>query len=313
MTDKNKVHEDEIDLKELFNTIWRYRYFIVAVTFLITAVAVVYAYTKTPIYEVKSTIRIGKINDTLLDNPQAIAQTASIVFNVGQPKSSSQEGEPQITQIVVSKDNNEFINISSEGLSNEDALVKNKSVLKFLQEEYKGKIKEYKMSINMKMDALDEQLIFLQEVQLQSYEKKIASYRKKYNEYNNAIDKLNEQNIDDATENLIVATQLLSYQNLILNTQNSIENLMLEKERIENKDIPRLNREIALQEQKLSKNNLRDFEVVGEYIVNDYPIKPKKRLIVVVAFVTGVILSIFAIFLIDFFKKIKEDEKDDAV
>jgi uncharacterized protein involved in exopolysaccharide biosynthesis len=48
--------------------------------------------------------------------------------------------------------------------------------------------------------------------------------------------------------------------------------------------------------------------VVGEYIAKDYPIKPKKRLIVTVAFVTGFILSIFLVFFIEFIKGFKEEE-----
>jgi uncharacterized protein involved in exopolysaccharide biosynthesis len=44
--------EDEIDLKELFKTIWAKRMFIVAFTFVVTICAGIYAYNKTPIYEV---------------------------------------------------------------------------------------------------------------------------------------------------------------------------------------------------------------------------------------------------------------------
>lgn len=38
-------------------------------------------------------------------------------------------------------------------------------------------------------------------------------------------------------------------------------------------------------------------------MTNDFPAKPKKSLIVAVAFVTGFILSIFLVFLINFIRK----------
>ena len=45
-------------------------------------------------------------------------------------------------------------------------------------------------------------------------------------------------------------------------------------------------------------------------MTNEYAIKPKKKLIVVVAFITGFILSIFMVFFIEFIKGIRiEDDK----
>ena len=43
---------------------------------------------------------------------------------------------------------------------------------------------------------------------------------------------------------------------------------------------------------------------------NNTPIKPKKRLVIIVAFVTALILSIFIIFFIEFIKGGKEEERD---
>ena len=45
------LQEDEIDLRELFKTIWARRFFVIAFTLVVTVLAAVYAYTKTPIYE----------------------------------------------------------------------------------------------------------------------------------------------------------------------------------------------------------------------------------------------------------------------
>jgi len=55
----NYIQEDEIDLKELFRTILKYKKFILIFTFSITILSIIFVYMKTPIYEVKSNIQIG--------------------------------------------------------------------------------------------------------------------------------------------------------------------------------------------------------------------------------------------------------------
>jgi len=57
--------------------------------------------------------------------------------------------------------------------------------------------------------------------------------------------------------------------------------------------------------------NYKNSEIVGEIMTNDYPSKPKKKLIVVVAFITGLILSIFLVFFIEFLKGMKEEDTRD--
>jgi uncharacterized protein involved in exopolysaccharide biosynthesis len=56
--------------------------------------------------------------------------------------------------------------------------------------------------------------------------------------------------------------------------------------------------------------NYKNSEIVGQVITNDYPTKPKKKLIVAVAFIAGFILSIFLVFIINAFRK--EDDKATA-
>jgi capsular polysaccharide biosynthesis protein len=49
---------------------------------------------------------------------------------------------------------------------------------------------------------------------------------------------------------------------------------------------------------------------IGAYIVNENSIAPKKKLIVIVAFVTGFIFSIFFVFLRDFIIHFNDDLKE---
>jgi uncharacterized protein involved in exopolysaccharide biosynthesis len=56
-------------------------------------------------------------------------------------------------------------------------------------------------------------------------------------------------------------------------------------------------------ELSLSGNSIKKTEVIGDVMVSSYPVKPKKRLIVMVAFVTGLILSIFSVFFYNFVRQ----------
>lgn len=59
---------------------------------------------------------------------------------------------------------------------------------------------------------------------------------------------------------------------------------------------------------KISPANITRTHIIGKVLQNDYPIKPKKKLIIIVAFITGLILSIFFVFFIEFIKDFKEEK-----
>ena len=47
--------------------------------------------------------------------------------------------------------------------------------------------------------------------------------------------------------------------------------------------------------------------VIGSISISEDPIKPKKKLIVVVAFITGLMLSIFLAFFLEFIQGVKRE------
>jgi LPS O-antigen subunit length determinant protein (WzzB/FepE family) len=187
--------------------------------------------------------------------------------------------------------------------------------------------------------SIDDKIKFLLNFKLNTIESKIDFHSKKLDEYAKEVDKLYKktQNGVDASTVAISSIQMLNYQNLILNSQNAIEDLKterqliltetipglkVEKENIINEKIRKLqhvidvelvSKKIALNEQitrlnyDISKHNIKPSELIGEYIVKDHPIKPKKSLIVTVAFVTGLILSIFFVFFLEFIRNEKSE------
>ena len=89
MKDREYIQEDEIDLRELFKTIWEKKLFVILFTSIVTLIAIIYVLVKNPIpvYQGKVFLEIGKIQSqtfgqSLFDNPTDLAQILSIEYKV---------------------------------------------------------------------------------------------------------------------------------------------------------------------------------------------------------------------------------------
>jgi len=187
---------------------------------------------------------------------------------------------------------------------------------------------------------INEKINFIKNIKIPALYAKIKFYTNNLKKYNVAINNIykNNNNNKDSTTTILSSIQMVNYQNLILNLENKIEDLKVEikknyketipnlqrkRENIKNDNIRKLehrltidlpNKKKQLQKQieqlkfNMSAQNIQNFHVVGHYIVHDYPVKPKKKLIIIVAFITGLILAIFMVLFLEFTKSTKEEE-----
>lgn len=119
------------------------------------------------------------------------------------------------------------------------------------------------------------------------------------NEKDNTIN-LKIKNLENAKLN-ILNVDIKDLENQKLNVSNERIKKLEDKISVElQAKISQLNEEIDTLSFKKSEQNLSNTKLVGQYIVNDFPIKPKKSLIIAVAFVTSFIISIF---LVNFMRK----------
>jgi capsular polysaccharide biosynthesis protein len=359
--ENNVIYEDEIDLRELFQTIWNKRKFVVTCTLLITLFAVIYSFSVTKIYEVKSNIQIGYINDKLLIESDTLSKTINLLYD----KQNVHKDKAYLEKVLIDKKANKFLTIITHGMSNEKALEINKEIVKFVKQQNKKDIDNYIFNINQSIEnnkrqiqriedkeksdlkrsiellmthevkKVDE-LIFQKNRIIETLNEKIKFTSVKLEEYNNQIKKLykSAQNKSD-TIAMIASIQMVNYQNLILNAQEKLEDYKLKIENIRNLEIVDLNRKkenistdklkdlnyklnISLNEkikdlefkiktlQFQKENSIKNTSLIGDYIISKNPIKPKKSLIIIVAFVTGFILSIFLVFLMQFIKGLRK-------
>ncbi|MFX4281052.1 Wzz/FepE/Etk N-terminal domain-containing protein [Aliarcobacter butzleri] len=81
MQNQKYLQEDEIDLRELFKTLWKYKMFILIFTSMITFIALIYVLLKNPIpiYQGKMYLEIGQIQNKNFV-PVAIEKVTDLAF-----------------------------------------------------------------------------------------------------------------------------------------------------------------------------------------------------------------------------------------
>lgn len=307
MQENKNLIEDEIDLRELFQIIWNKKILIIFFTLFITIISGFYIHLKTSIYEVKSYIEIGFIDKEILEDSNSIEQKLRVIFSMDDFNIELNNLENGIVSSIRQiKNVKNLLEIKTEAYSNEVALTKNKEVLNYLQNLYEPKIEQYKVIINNDILNTKREINFIQEKMKSIYEK-ILLNTDSLNNYIKEVNKLNKTlESDKSSSSLIISIQLLNYQNLIANTQNEIKDLELQIIELKTRTT-QLNEKIEILSFKRSEQNLSNMRLLGEYILNNNPIKPKKSLTITVSFISGFIVSIFLVFLLNFINNSKKE------
>jgi len=180
-----------------------------------------------------------------------------------------------ITSISTVKGTSNFINIKSESTSNKLASNEINKIVTYMQSKHRAELENIIGNRKSKITSIDRQISTIKNKQLE------------------LLSSSNNKNLN-GNEALLNSLQLITMINGKLGIL-SISELIKEKTELD---------------LLLNKRNYKNSEIVGHIITNDYPIKPKKKLIVTVAFIAGFILSIFLVFIMNAFRK--EDDKVSA-
>ncbi|OCL87352.1 Wzz/FepE/Etk N-terminal domain-containing protein [Arcobacter porcinus] len=127
MIEKIVKYEDEIDLRELFKTIWIYKKLILILTSLITIISIIYVLQKNPvpIYKGSLYMEIGTIQDknfepTVIENANDLAYILNLEFDVEAlvPKKVSTNKETKIIEIYFENEDKDKIQKILEEIKN---------------------------------------------------------------------------------------------------------------------------------------------------------------------------------------------------
>ncbi|QKF76859.1 Wzz/FepE/Etk N-terminal domain-containing protein [Arcobacter defluvii] len=316
MDNKADILEDEIDLKELFKTIWNKRVFILIVTSVITLLTIVYVNIKTPIYEVKALIEIGtyktETNQNIsIDDADILAKKLSTIFI--DLRKNINDKEFEITKTIPLKGMKNFIEISSEAKSNTDAINGLNEVIEYIKKDHLLILNDIKEKNEAELKNLELTIKNIKEDKIVNIDKKIELYTQNILNLEEQMKYVTEvlQNITklDPSISALKLMEKRDISNAIIENKSTLFDLTEQKENLLNVQINKLLERKKLFEALLLPYNLKNSEIVGKILVDDKPIKPKKLLIIVVAFVTGFILAIFAVFFMQFINNMRKEEK----
>lgn len=321
---EEKVYvEDEIDLRVLFKTIWDKRVFILVFTFVVTLLAVVYVSIKTPIYEVKALLEIGSykteivnnqgqtsIETVTLDDASELSKKLSMIFI--DLKENEKDKEFEITKINLSKGLKNFIEVSSESTSNDLGIKGLNEIVTYTKAIHSKLLKDVKEKNDLEIKNIDLLISNIQTDKIVNINKKIGLYDQNIinleEQMKSVIETLKNMNTLDYSITALKLMEKRDISNEIISNKSKLYDLIEEKENLINIDLNKLLERKKLLETLSLPHNFKNTEVVGNILTGDNPIKPKKALMVVVAFVTGFILSIFMVFIIQFINSMRKEK-----
>ncbi|MEA2050816.1 MAG: Wzz/FepE/Etk N-terminal domain-containing protein [Campylobacterota bacterium] len=309
--------EDEIDLRELFQTIFKNKKFIIIFTSIITILSIVYVLLKTPIYEAKAIIKMGEYkldnnaNSIVLDESSKLSQELNILFI--DILENEKNRISWIENISTLKKEKAFLSLSSHAVSNELAIEELNKVVKYIQNKHQKILNDIKFKRETNIKNLNKKIDKIKNRELPIISKKINMYKNDIVIYEKNLEKLlsHFDEIKNKTPSLAML-ELNEQRHLTEMIFKLRQDLIIAEDKkftLENETLETLKEDIEYIEILLKPYNYRNSEVVGKIMTNEYSVKPKKKLIVVVAFVTGLILSIFLVFFIEFIRNSKKDDE----
>lgn len=328
MQENKLLAEDEIDLRELFKTIWAKKVFITIFTFVITVLAAIYAYTKTPIYEAKALVEIGeyktnKVTEgregkkiyssefTKISVDDAATLEKKLTTLYVDMEKNIKNKTSEITSITLAKGLKNFLEIKSEAISNDEAKKEILKILTFVQAEHEKILDDAKKQRELELKNIDLQISDIKSKSVALIDKKLeigTITLENLKEQLRLVDE-NLKRIDTLNPSL-AALKLMEKKDITTSiSELTVKNFELEEKKDEllTTSLYKLEEDKKIVETILLPHNYKNTQIVGEIMTNDFPAKPKKSLIIAVAFVTGFILSIFMVFFVQFFQGMRKE------
>jgi LPS O-antigen subunit length determinant protein (WzzB/FepE family) len=322
ITEKNYYQEDEIDLKELFNTLWFKKNLIIGITATITILAGIYAFNKTPIYEATALVEIGNYklhnnnnnnnNKASLDSANELVKKLNILF-IDMLK-NEKDRKFEITSISTPKKVNNFVEIKAEAISNELASQQILKVVSYIKNKHQKILDDVTNRRELEIKNIETKIYNIKNKEVKLLTEKINIQQANLDDYKLQLNTIGKNIKDIENSNpALTALKLMEKRDLssfILELNLQLMDMRNKKDELQTTSINQLFEKKQLVASMMLPHNYKNSEIVGQVITNDYPAKPKKKPIVAVAFIAGFILSIFLVFIMNAFRK--EDDRVSA-
>jgi len=300
------IEEDEIDLRELFATIWKHKIFIAVFVFIVTSLTIFYVLSKPNEYKVYTVLAPQEQSKSInLGGLGALASMAGVNIGGGSGVTPDVAFEQLLNDYAFMK---EFIikrgldkKLKSYELEkdyvfafNYDGIYellksdKKSDEINFYEDIYKPFVKRFNISTDKKTGLIT--VSFIHPSRHFAYDILVAFLE-------DGTKFLVNKNLQD------INAQIKKYQKELENTNN----IELKSE------LAKLISSLIKQKVYINSSKYYKVKVVTDPYIPDVKdkAKPKRGLIVIVAFVTSFILAIFLVFFIEFIKNSKEEGENE--
>ncbi len=344
MTDKNTVQSDEIDLVEVFTTLYKRKLLIILTTIIVACLGIAYTFIATPWYKAEATIEIGSYNDAKTSKKKYLEKGKNIekLLNVRYIDvfKNIKGRDSKISSISSSKGAEQFILISAMGKSNKLAIKEVKTLISNLRLQHKSIIDEIISNKQSALDDLDLDILninnntvigikaninYITKTKIPSLNKKIIATKQELDEAKIQLEKaINNLTNNNASLAALRLTQIQALQSKISLNEIKIINFNSSKELIVSVSLPKLKRNLdkinkidipKIDEQRkliylsMQSHNYRNTDIIGDIITRKSPAKPRRLIISFISIILGGVLGIFLALFLEFIKTIKQRSK----
>ena len=297
---RREIADDEIDLVELFLILWKRKWMIVIVILLVTVTAAGISFLMPKVYEVTAIIEPGKdAEGQIITTPQAIRE--NIVGGAYDQKIAEKLG---LTLDTVSRfkasvpKQTDLVKISIDSTEPQQAT----QILQELLVNITADIQE-KLNIEIKKSQNEIKKIQMKDgfllANINLLKEQIAQIKVKMAELEKDRKTATASPKGDAMAVLLYSNEIQDQQVYINDLQEKLTNTLNQRSQ--------LKLDIANVQLKLSA--IKGTNISKRPSSSDKPIKPKKTLIVALAFVLGFMGSVMLAFFAEFMAKVRREQK----
>lgn len=310
-----QYYEDEIDLRKLAYILLASKKLVIGTTILITFLAGIYAFNKTPTYEASALVEIGNYkldnnnNKLLLDSAPDLVKKLNILFI--ELYKNEKGRDFKISSISTVKNSNKFIEIKAQATSNQIATREATKVVENIQARHQVILNDIKNRRELEIRNINTRIDNIKNKEVPLLLEKIKLQQVNLHDYKSQLDQANIviNNIEN-TNPALTALKLMEKRDLssfVVDLNLQLMDMRNNIDRLEITAINDLIEQRALIESMLMPHNYKNSTVIGRVVTSNHPVAPKKKLIVAVAFIASLMLSIFLVLLLNAFKQ--EDEQ----
>mgnify|MGYP000954778195 CR=1 FL=1 len=301
---------DEIDLRDIFKTLGKWKYTIIGVTLICMLLSgIVSFFFMDPVYEAAAVVAPASVSP--LSNPASIAYIVT------------DENYDSITDSKKMSDNvDNIIKLTQVDVSRYSVILTSNEILQNTIKELGLKITPAKLKKRIRVEAKKEMDDVSQVIVSGTDPKQAAAIANTLvNQTAAHLNRINKNKMDDLSKNLETQqtaaqadldrafADLKKYQAANSSAPGSVQN-QIELSRLQNAVSRRENIVNSLSSKTLELKVLQSFDSVEDKVVvlsaaavPENPVKPNKKLNVAIAGALGLMLSVFGVFLADYLKK----------